>query len=353
MIYVAFASNCDLGNYHGWVLAYDALTLAQRAVFNPTRNGSAGGIWQSGKRPRGDELRKDLYWDRQRPFDGTTDCGDSFVKLDPMLHVVDYFTPSNEYTLDVTDQDAGITGVVLLRAQTYEAMGGVKSGRFYLLSRGPMGKFCSICDDSQAPGILDLTTPIFDVPAYAVGKVYIGAVGARLRAWQIVNGRLSASAVARSANSFRYPGTSPSISSEAGLHPVVWALDVSGNVEDDPAVLHAYRADDLTETTTARRRARATLPDRASSSPFRPWPAARSMSARKPNSTFTASCPPDFLFGRARLRRSSQRRGSEPVFDWHAGTWDRGYGRGISIVRVRPGPQNATANGFAKEVRSS
>jgi hypothetical protein len=248
MIYVAFASNCDLGKYHGWLLAYDALTLAQRAVFNATPNGSAGGIWQSGNGPAATSVGKIFIGIGNGTFDGTTDYGDSFVKLGPKLHVLDYFTPSNENTLDVTDQDAGITGAVLLPDPTYEVIGGVKSGRFYLLSRGPMGKFCFTCNDSQAVGILDLTSSIFDVPAYALGKVYIGAAGARLRAWQIANGRLSAFAVARSANAFGYPGTSPSISSDSGLHPIVWALDVSGFDDGDPAVLHAYRADDLTET---------------------------------------------------------------------------------------------------------
>ena len=39
------------GDYHGWLLAYDALTLGQTAAFNTTPNGSEGGIWQSGNGP--------------------------------------------------------------------------------------------------------------------------------------------------------------------------------------------------------------------------------------------------------------------------------------------------------------
>jgi len=111
MVYVAFASNCDLGNYHGWLLAYDAQTLALKAVFNPTPNGSAGGIWQGGNGPATTSSGKIFIGIGNGTFDGTTDYGDSFVKLDSMLNVLDYFTPSNEYTLDVTDQDAGITGM--------------------------------------------------------------------------------------------------------------------------------------------------------------------------------------------------------------------------------------------------
>jgi hypothetical protein len=242
MVYVAFASNCDLGNYHGWLLAYDALTFAQRAVFNATPNGGNGGIWQSGNGPAATSFGKIFIGIGNGTFDGRRDYGDSFVKLDPTLHVIDYFTPSNENTLNDTDEDAGITGAVLLPDPTFELMGGVKTGRFYLLSRGSMGKFCLPCNDSQAVSILDLGHSIFDVPAYALGRVYIGAVGARLKSWSVMNGKLSPFAAARSANTFKYPGTTPAISSDAGLHLIVWALDVSGG----PAILHAYRTD-LTE----------------------------------------------------------------------------------------------------------
>jgi hypothetical protein len=45
-VYLSWASSCDVGPYHGWIMAYDAATLAQKAVFNTTPNGSDGGIWQ-------------------------------------------------------------------------------------------------------------------------------------------------------------------------------------------------------------------------------------------------------------------------------------------------------------------
>ena len=248
MVYIAFGSNCDIGDYHGWVMAYDGLTLAQKAVFNTTPNGSQGGIWQSGNGPSASPFGNVFVGIGNGTFNGTTDYGDSFVKLDPnTLRVIDYFTPSDQAALAATDDDGGITGAVVLPDQlsgpgTYELMGGIKSGRFYLLNRAPMGKFCASCDDSQAIGIADTGYQIFDAPAFAFGLVYLGGVGARLKAFQILNGRMSARWVARSVTAFGYPGTSPAISSDGNFHPIVWALDNSGFGTGKPAVLHAYNS---------------------------------------------------------------------------------------------------------------
>lgn len=253
ILYIAFGSNCDRGNYHGWLLAYDALTLVQKAAFNTTPNGSEGGIWQSGNGPSASQFGNVFIGIGNGTFNGKSDYGDSFVKLNPdTLRVMDYFTPSAQATLRSEDADGGITGAILLPNQpfgpaTFELMGGIKSGRFYLLNRAPMGKFCAACDDSQAIGILDTGFQIFDAPAYAFGLVYIDAVGARLKAFSIINGRMSAGPVARSATAFGFPGTSPAISSDGKIHRIVWALDVSGFGSSDPAVLHAYAASNLAE----------------------------------------------------------------------------------------------------------
>ena len=256
MVYVAFASNCDIGAYHGWVMAYDDATLVQKAIFNSTPNGSEGGIWQSGNGPSASQYGNIFIGIGNGTFNANqpnpTDYGDSFVKLNPQLRVMDYFTPSNQAAMAAADEDGGITGAVLLPGQqfgptAFELMGGVKTGRFYLLNRGPMGHFCSACNDSQAMGIVDTGFGLFDAPAFAKGLVYIGGVGARLKAWQVFNGRMSAGPVAKSATAFGYPGTSPAVSSNGGFQAIVWALDVSGYASGKPAVLRAYWAFNLSE----------------------------------------------------------------------------------------------------------
>ncbi len=252
-VYIAFASNCDQGSYHGWLFAYDALTLARKAVFNSTPNGSEGGIWQIGNGPSAPPSGYVFMGIGNGTFNGRTDFGDSYVKLAPnTLKVVDYFTPSNQTTLAALDEDGGITGAVLLPTQPYaanpwELVGGIKTGRLYLLRRSPMGGYCQPCNDSQAVGVVGTHFPLFDAPAFAFGTLYIGGVGARLRAWQIVNGVLATAAAAWTTTIFDYPGTTPAVSSDHSAHRIVWALETSGYASGDPAVLHAYNAYTLDE----------------------------------------------------------------------------------------------------------
>src|ERR1700722_2221079 len=42
VVYTAWSSHCDAGNYHGWIIGYDARTLHQTAVYTSTPNWNAG-----------------------------------------------------------------------------------------------------------------------------------------------------------------------------------------------------------------------------------------------------------------------------------------------------------------------
>ncbi len=69
-LYIAFGSHADTGNYHGWILAYDASTLKQTAVFNSAPNGRQAAFWHSGRAPAVDTqwrcLRRHREWRLRR-----------------------------------------------------------------------------------------------------------------------------------------------------------------------------------------------------------------------------------------------------------------------------------------------
>jgi hypothetical protein len=51
-IVTVWTSHCDIDPYTGWVIAFDADTLARTDVVNLTPNGSRGGMWMAGAGPR-------------------------------------------------------------------------------------------------------------------------------------------------------------------------------------------------------------------------------------------------------------------------------------------------------------
>jgi hypothetical protein len=70
--------------------------------------------------------------------------------------------------------------------------------------------------------------------------VYVGAVGDAIKAFSVVNARLSSTAVSRTVRTFGYPGATPAISANGTANAVLWAVE-----NTNPAVLHAFDARDL------------------------------------------------------------------------------------------------------------
>jgi hypothetical protein len=80
------------------------------------------------------------------------------------------------------------------------------------------------------------------MPAYFNNNVYYGSQGSPILAFTIANAKLSSTSTAQTANRFRFPGATPSVSANAANNGIVWALE-----DSVPAVLHAYDAATLSE----------------------------------------------------------------------------------------------------------
>jgi hypothetical protein len=114
VVYMGFASHCDQGAYHGFLLGYDATNLTLLYRFNVTPTGSEGGIWSSGMAPAADANGNIYVMTGNGTFDGTANYSMSMIKLSPGLIVEDYATPANWSSLSSADLDFGSGGVVLL-----------------------------------------------------------------------------------------------------------------------------------------------------------------------------------------------------------------------------------------------
>jgi hypothetical protein len=137
VVYVSFGSHCDNGDYHGYVLGYDATNLSRLYSFNVTPSGTQGAVWSGGMAPAADTNGNIYIMTANGSFDGISNYGESMLKLNSSLAVLDYATPSNWATLNSEDQDFGSGGPVLLPTHYAVRMG--KDGNIYLADINKMG----------------------------------------------------------------------------------------------------------------------------------------------------------------------------------------------------------------------
>jgi hypothetical protein len=252
VIYTSWTSHCDATPYSGWVIAYDATTLAQKSVLNVAPNSGGGG-------PSADAAGNVYLLTANGVFETTLDAqgfpskqdyGNSFLKLAPagsVLSVADYFTMWNEVAESNSDTDLGSGGQLLLpdlsdenRTVRHLIVGAGKDGNIYVVNRDSMGKFNATAN--QIWQELDGALPggVWSTPAYFNNAVYYADVGGTLKAFGIANAKLSSAPTSQTGTSFGYPGTSPAVSANGTANAIVWAAENA-----NPAVLHAFDATNL------------------------------------------------------------------------------------------------------------
>jgi hypothetical protein len=230
-------------------LGYHATTLQQVMVLCATPNGEGGGIWMSNGGPATDSSGNIYFSTGDGSFDlSTRSYGDSLVKINPVGTVLDYFTPSNQATLDSRDTDFGAGGILLLPDQSgthpHLAITAGKNATIHLIDRDNMGHF-NAAGDSQIvqslPNIFPLGTPEpgnYSAPVYFNGSVYFSPVADAVKAFQLTNGLLTTSPSSQSSASFAYRGGSLAISANGTANGILWAVE--GPSPTTPGVLHAY-----------------------------------------------------------------------------------------------------------------
>ena len=125
ILYTGWTSHCDVRPYTGWIIAYDAGTLAQTSVLDVTPNGNEGSIWMAGAGLAADSAGNIYFLDANGVFDATLDgngfpssgdYGNAFMKLSTSagLAVADYFEMENQAAENGSDTDLGSGGAMVL-----------------------------------------------------------------------------------------------------------------------------------------------------------------------------------------------------------------------------------------------
>lgn len=252
-VYLSWGSSCDVGPYHGWIMAYDAASLQQKAVFNTSPDAGESGIWASDTGLASDQDGNVFVATGNGRFDvakGGRDYGDTLLKLKlagRSLTPIDYFTPFDADSLEAKDNDLGSGGPMLLPVQTgphpHLAVIGGKGPMIYLVDRDRMGHY-QAANNSHAVQTIPTTGGIYGSMAYWNHHMYVLSDHDSLRDFEVSNGKL----VFKAASSFKFSdhAATPTVSANGDKDGIVWVMSSKGwDSPDRHAVLYAAEASNI------------------------------------------------------------------------------------------------------------
>lgn len=248
-VYIGYASHCDKGPYHGFLIGYDASSLHQIGIFNTSPTGKQASVWQSGNGPAADVSGNIYFVTGNGSWDGKSNFGESFVKLDSNLKLLDWYTPSDYAYLNSIDGDLNTSGAMLVPG-TGLILDVGKQGILYLINTSHMGHLGTDhalqrlqVTDSQLPSM------VWWKSAESGSFLYMWGQKDRLRAYKF-NGRMfdEKPFAVRPDKTEGHPGAMMSLSANGDKDGILWAvIHASGDSwhESRPGILHAYEANNI------------------------------------------------------------------------------------------------------------
>lgn len=269
VVYIAY------GAVHGWVLGYNAQNLNQLYVVNLSPNSTSSNVWQTGEGLATDGLGNIYFATDDAPFDANTgtkdDYGDTLLKMNGSLQVVDYFTPMDQACRAAQDLDLGSAGPLIVPMQNGPYpneiimagkggtpcdlwAGGIYAAPIYVVDRDNMGKYNSTQDQviqevQGSPHGYWSNGAYWASPTtnyvYSAGVDAYGGSGDYLKMYSLINGMLSTTPVAESPAVLPV-GATPFVSANNTSNGIVWAMERQQSLSTLPgtlpAILLAYDA---------------------------------------------------------------------------------------------------------------
>jgi len=264
-VYAGFGSFCDLNANlsRGWVLGWNAATLTPLASnqlvdtqVGATNTVFLSSIWMSGYALAADDSGNVMFVtgnSASGSYDGVTNLQESVVKLSPDLgSVVDLFTPSDQASLDTTDQDFGSGGVLVLPDQQgsipHLAVAAGKEGTMFLMNEDNLGGYSSVKNNVLGSYYIRhcWCGPSYFVDSDKVPRV-VTSGGPVVMLWKLSTNPSPALTNAGASTAIltgQDPGFFTVISSNGTATPVIWALSKDHN---NSIYLYAYDPDTQTK----------------------------------------------------------------------------------------------------------
>jgi hypothetical protein len=229
VVYLAFASHCDAGAYHGFVIGYNATNLTQTAVFNTTPTGIQGGIWSGGMAPAADTNGYIYVMVGNGTFDGITNFGECMVKLNTNLVVQDYAVPANWSDLNTEDRDVGSGGPVLLPTHYVAGLG--KDGNMYMADVNNMGHVGAFAQQFAAQTLGDTVGPS---PVYWQGPtrktIFALHSDSQTKSFQYNGSSIFPTALGTATHTFGDRAGGISLSANGTTNGVLWEIGDDSNL---------------------------------------------------------------------------------------------------------------------------
>lgn len=264
-IYIAFGSHGDVTPWHGWLMAYDPVTLKQTSIFNTSPdNAAAASIWQGGRGLAADGAANIYVGTGNGSWDGRQTYGMSVLRLTTQggISVADYFTPAEWDDLNNNDTDVGSSGPVLIPGTNLILQIG-KAGQLFVLDKTNLGHVAT--GNAQVVQSFQAGNPMLtfaeEENSFLVfnnafwdnlgGQIlYLWPFGQKPVAYRMQNGQFQTTPFATNSTAVNnLPMTGMSVSAYGSLSSsgILWATSLDVSQQPGAGTLHAFDALNLTE----------------------------------------------------------------------------------------------------------
>jgi hypothetical protein len=250
-VYVSFGSSGDHRPWHGWIMGYSTTTLLQTGVWCSTPNNYGGALWFAGGGPAVDQAGNVYVVTGNGTYDGITNFADSVVKLRGSdLAILDWFTPSNQATLESNDEDlASARAMILPNGKLLVA---AKDFNVYVIDSSCMGHLqgssgCSLQNFKTTSNPADFGTGSWG-GAFGMNTAFLPISHGPVYAYAYNGATLINTPLISSAN-FGFPGAHLSLASNGISSPILWMSTCVGDssASGQAGTLRAYNPATMTE----------------------------------------------------------------------------------------------------------